>query len=82
MFFSDIPSMLRKKLPEIVWAPIAIAVHPQSAEPIPIFKSVDLAVQDVVAALEIYRRAQQHVVAALEIYRRPQQHDVGPDVVL
>jgi ornithine cyclodeaminase len=32
----------------------------ESAEDITIFKSVGLAVQDLVAAVEIYRRAQQH----------------------
>jgi ornithine cyclodeaminase len=40
----------------------------ESAEDITVFKSVGLAVQDVVAAMEIYRRARQH--------------DVGIDVAL
>jgi ornithine cyclodeaminase/alanine dehydrogenase-like protein (mu-crystallin family) len=32
----------------------------ESAQDITVFKSVGLAVQDVVAAIEIYRRARQH----------------------
>ena len=40
----------------------------ESAEDITLFKSVGLAVQDIVAAMEIYRRARQH--------------DVGTDVAL
>jgi ornithine cyclodeaminase len=40
----------------------------ESAEDITVFKSVGLAVQDLIAAMEIYRRAQQH--------------DVGTDVAL
>ena len=40
----------------------------ERAEDITVFKSVGLAVQDLVAAMEIYRRARQH--------------DVGTDVAL